>query len=197
MSTTIVTWSSEELGSTERAQIEQRDDGSVSVHGHVELELDGEPCSVEYGFEHDPARHLDDVDVVVQRASGREELVIEHAAGQWRVNGEARPDLDGCTAPDLGFSPSTNLIPMQTMREGMEREHLVRVAWLRFPEFDVVADEQLYEHTGRDRWRFTSLPHQFDLESAPGTDVIARYGDDLWVADSIMRDDSKDADRHE
>lgn len=181
---TNVTWISEELASVEDVQFERRDDGSIHAHGHAQLDTQGEhPCTIDYSFEHDPARGLDDVDIVVLTPDGgRTELVLEHSDGRWCVDGQPRPDLDGCSMPDLGWTPVTNAIPMTEMARRGERERHERVAWVRYPELDVVANTQYYEHISANLWHFASVPYDFDIETDPDTELVQRYGDDLWVA---------------
>jgi len=58
----------------------------------------------------------------------------------------------------------------------------ITAAWVRFPEFDVVASEQTYTRLADDRWRYASGRFEAELEVDPATNVVRRYGEDLWRA---------------
>ena len=79
------------------------------------------------------------------------------------IDGRIRPDLDGCTDVDLGWSPITNVIPMRRLglRVGDSVELLA--AWVRFPELDVVANRQRYTRVTENRYE--SGPYDFELGS--------------------------------
>lgn len=47
---------------------------------------------------------------------------------RWRLNGEERPVVDGCIDIDLGFSPSTNLLPIRRLSLAIGEEAEVKAA---------------------------------------------------------------------
>jgi uncharacterized protein len=101
--------------------------------------------------------------------------------GQWEMDGRPAPVLDGCRDIDLGWTPATNTIPIR--RLGLETgETATLAAWVRFPELDVVANEQHYTRLAQDRWRYRSGDYDFELVTDVATGLVLAYGDDLWHA---------------
>jgi hypothetical protein len=76
-------------------------------------------CLEAGGFRLDHCWRLDSnwraLSVVVERwnAQGRGVLSLERAGTGWRVNGEARPDLEGAEEPDLSVTPFCNTFPIR------------------------------------------------------------------------------------
>lgn len=82
-------------------------------------------------------------------------LLMRDSAGEWRVDGERRPDLAGCADVDLGFSPATNTLPIRRLGTPAART-AVRAAWLKFPEMEVTTLEQEYGFAGDGVWDYAS-----------------------------------------
>ncbi|HKD21330.1 MAG TPA: putative glycolipid-binding domain-containing protein [Rhizomicrobium sp.] len=86
-------------------------------------------------------------------------FVVE--GSNWRCNGAAMPELNDCTDIDLGISPSTNALPINRLGLAVGETKAIRAAWVRFPEFDVVAAGQSYERLEGSRYRYRSLSSDF------------------------------------
>lgn len=180
-----VLWRCAELRSTEHFSLEEVD-GAWVLSGDASLLVDGIPGHVGY-------RVAVSADWVVVRAlidfaiGGRHRVLeIMHAQGAWTVDGIRRPDLAGCTDVDLGWTPSTNTVPLRRLSSDIGERREVRAAWVRFPELDVQAAEQCYTRLASDRWRYQAGPYEFVLVvSEEG--LVLEYGDDLWRADAVVR----------
>lgn len=66
------------------------------------------------------------------------------------------PNLEGCIDVDLGFSPSTNTLPIRRLGLAVGEEAEVAAAWLRWPELTLERLDQRYERIAEDRYRYTS-----------------------------------------
>jgi len=75
-------------------------------------------------------------------------------SGNWRINGENAPGLQGCMDVDLGFSPATNTLPIRRLQQAALPGGTVSAAWLRFPEMTVERLEQCYTWTRPGQWRY-------------------------------------------
>lgn len=62
----------------------------------------------------------------------------------------------GCTDADLGFTPSTNTLPIRRLGLAIGEEAQVSAAWLRFPELKLERLDQTYRRTGELTWQYTS-----------------------------------------
>lgn len=62
----------------------------------------------------------------------------------WLVNNQEQQTLKNCSEIDLGFTPSTNLMPIKQMMERNLTELEIETAWLKFPELRFEPLEQRY-----------------------------------------------------
>jgi uncharacterized protein len=100
----------------------------------------------------------------------------------WELDGLPAPDLENCEDIDLGWTPATNTIPIRRLELEVGETASITAAWVRFPELDVVANEQQYTRLADDRWRYRSGDFDFELITDPGSGLVLEYGDDLWRA---------------
>jgi hypothetical protein len=84
-------------------------------------------------------------------------LSVSVDAGQrWRLNGTECPAVGGCVDIDLGFSPSTNLLPIRRLALSVGEEADVRAAWLPFPSLVFEVLPQVYRREGERTYRYES-----------------------------------------
>jgi hypothetical protein len=62
----------------------------------------------------------------------------------------------GCIDIDLGFSPSTNLLPIRQLSLAVGEEAEVRAAWLPFPSLMFELFSQVYRREGARTYRYES-----------------------------------------
>lgn len=109
----------------------------------VEAELGGVTC--EYHFDLDACWRTK-LFTLNQHQSGTDAaLRIERMdANTWAVNGESRPDLDGCFDLDLTVSPFTNTLAIQQLKLAADEAKEFRAVYVRIPQLEVVAADQRY-----------------------------------------------------
>jgi hypothetical protein len=78
------------------------------------------------------------------------------AERRWRLNGADSPAVAGCIDIDLGFSPSTNLLPIRRLSLAVGDEAEVKAAWLPFPSLIFKALPQVYRREGEKTYRYES-----------------------------------------
>jgi hypothetical protein len=85
----------------------------------------------------------------------RRTLTLEYETrGRWFQDGAHRPELDGCTDPDLEWSPSTNTFPIRRLAALPQDTLQVRAAWVRFPTLEVLPIPQSYTRLSATRYRY-------------------------------------------
>lgn len=103
---------------------------------------------------------------------------------QWYLNGVDCPTVAGCTDIDLGFSPSTNLLPIRRLSLAVGREAEVRAAWLPFPSLVLELLPQVYRREGERTYRYESGGGRFvRLLEVNAAGVVTSYPG-LWQAES-------------
>jgi hypothetical protein len=65
---------------------------------------------------------------------------------------------------DLGFSPSTNTLPIRRLGLAVGATREIGVLWVLFPTFEIVAGRQTYERLGDRSWRYRSTGFVGDLD---------------------------------
>ena len=80
---------------------------------------------------------------------------------RWCANGEEYPAVEGCLDIDLGFSPSTNLLPIRRLSLAVGEEAPVRAAWLPFPSLTFELLPQTYRREGELTYRYESSGGSF------------------------------------
>ncbi|MGH2465006.1 MAG: putative glycolipid-binding domain-containing protein [Candidatus Limnocylindrales bacterium] len=159
MNSPTVAWQRSDVPGMEWCRLTIGAQGS-SLAGMVVVAWDGAPWRIEYAIELDPGgrtRHLtilaDGVDIVLD-ADGR---------GRWTRDGETVIDDPEALDCDLGFSPSTNTLPIRRLGLAIGEVREIAVAWIHFPSFEVVLGRQSYERLAERTWRYRSAGFEADL----------------------------------
>lgn len=111
-------------------------------------------------------------------------IVSANAERAWHLNEVECGAVEGCIDIDLGFSPSTNLLPIRRLALDVGEEATVTAAWLPFPSLRFELLPQLYRRDGDRTYRYESRGGLFvrTLE-VNGVGFVTSYPD-LWQAES-------------
>ena len=158
-------------------------EGERRLQGLAVLPLEGEPCHIDYDVLCDAGwmPHSCNPSVTLSEQVRTIELRSDHL-GHWEVNGRAARHLNACSDIDLGWTPATNTIPIRRLDLEVGDSANIVAAWVRFPEFDVVPNQQQYTRMASDRWRYRSGDYDFELLTDAASGLVLAYGDDLWRA---------------
>jgi uncharacterized protein len=109
---------------------------------------------------------------------------IRREGAQWLLNGNEVPEVAGAIDIDLGFSPSTNMLPIRRLGLEVGKSEAIRAAWLRFPELTLESLDQTYTRLTPDTFRYESGGGKFrrDLK-VDQFGMIIDYPE-LWRAES-------------
>ena len=177
-----VLWRNEKFLMYEYCSLVDTGEG-VSFDGVVVAAVDGKPLRAAYQIACGPDGQTRSVVVDAGGGLGEHHLRLE-ADGQrvWRLNGVELPDCRGCIDVDLGFSPSTNTLPIRRLNLKPGESQTITTAWVRFPEFDVVPFPQRYTRLGQNEYRFESLISDFQaILVVDDLGIVQKYGE-FWEA---------------
>ncbi|HST89327.1 MAG TPA: putative glycolipid-binding domain-containing protein [Ktedonobacterales bacterium] len=122
-----------------------------ALGGTVTLAFGDAPAVVRYAVACDDTWQTRTVVVDATIRRERWELRLAADGGHWTVDGQPRPDLDGCVDVDLGVTPGTNTLPIRRLNLAVGESREVVAAWVRFPALDMRPLAQRYtrldEHT--------------------------------------------------
>ena len=109
-------------------------------------------------------------------ASERALTIVSDGKGEWTVDDEWRSDLDECIDIDLPITPFTNTLPIRRLGLAIDDEADLAVAYIQFPDLEVVVDAQRYTRLGSDSYRYDSLDSDFTADLTVDDDgVVLEY----------------------
>lgn len=136
----------------------------IDLSGSVSGAIDGTPFRIDYAI----ACGADWLtrSARVTRSIGTmppQQLDIACDGARWTIDGIDAPALAGATDIDLGFSPSTNTLPIRRLALAVGDSAVIHTAWLRFPDFAIVRGEQRYTRTAPLVYRYESGTYAADI----------------------------------
>lgn len=142
---------------------------------------EGKPCRLDYEIECDAGWGTRDVSMRGQIGDSQVMLVLSRSAeNAWTANDAPRPDLAGCIDVDLGFSPSTNTLPIRRLELAVGARAEVRAAWVRFPELRLEVLEQTYTRLSERMYLYESAGGSFRREITVNEDGLVVDYPGLW-----------------
>ena len=183
-SLSVILWRRLDMPGHEVAELSARATG-WQLSGVAVLAHDGRPCRMEYDI-------LCDAGWRTRRATVRGHVggvpaqldLVRDDANAWTANGTPVPALLGCIDVDLGFSPSTNLLPIRRLELGVGEHSPVRAAWVRFPDLDLAVLEQVYTRLGPASYRYESAGGTFRRDLSVNADGMVLEYPDFWRAEA-------------
>ncbi|MBW3672394.1 MAG: putative glycolipid-binding domain-containing protein [Acidobacteria bacterium] len=127
-----------------------------TMEGTVIVVSDATPFVIRYGVELDEGWQTRRVQINGSRAAETFQIELVAEESVWRRNGEALPQFDGCVDIDLGFSPSTNTLPIRRCAASVGERIDVTAVWLRFPELTLERLDQSYERISERSYLYRS-----------------------------------------
>ncbi|HET7187998.1 MAG TPA: putative glycolipid-binding domain-containing protein [Gemmatimonadaceae bacterium] len=174
-----------DLSGHEVAELRALDTG-WRLSGVAVLAHDARPCRLDYDIECDSAWRIRRA--TVRGHVGGSRLILELArddASAWTANGAPAPALAGCIDVDLGFSPSTNLLPIRRLALDVGAHAPVRAAWVRFPDLTLAVFEQVYTRTGEATYLYESGGGTFRRELTVSAEGFVLEYPDFWLAEAV------------
>ena len=158
-----------------------------SLGGVALFEYDRLPCRMEYLIKCGSTWTAAAVEVHGQ--IGKRSISIQlkvDSKGRWMRNGKVVPSVDGCVDVDLGFSPSTNLLPIRRIGLRPGQEASVTAAWVEFPSLLLRPLPQLYRRIDQESMHYESAGGVFKRKlSINRQGFVTRYPDYWEVVASV------------
>lgn len=97
------------------------------------------------------------VQVTLQDSGDERRLELSAENGRWYANGQEAPSVRGAIDVDLGWSPSTNTLPIRRLGLGVGQSSGEFIAaWVRFPELTLEPLPQEYRRLSEREFLYTS-----------------------------------------
>lgn len=163
MSTSVLFWRRTDVEGLERLELVIDADGVSATSTVI--------CAEDGGFRLDHRWRLDRAwraqVVTVERWNGQGHGVLHlaRAGTGWRVDGAARPDLDGADEPDLSVTPFCNTFPIRRTPPGVGERLTLDTAFIDGPALTVQRSRQRYDRQGPRRLRYVDLGLSLGFEA--------------------------------
>src|SRR4051812_38604741 len=161
-------------------------DGGWQLAGTVLLVHERMPCELTYSIQCDLEWETQSVWIRGQVGAKPVSLAFTRtSASEWYSNGLHVPEVDGCIDIDLGFSPSTNLLPIRRLGLAIGSRAVVRAAWVRFPELSLELLDQAYTRLDESHYLYESADGSFRRELLVGANGFVLEYPGYWRTDAI------------
>jgi uncharacterized protein len=148
----------------EQCRLSEASDGP-RIEGTVVVVSNTIPWRIDYDVRCDAAWRTRSVSVRAHEGIAPRTLTLAaDEGGHWSVGGEPRPDVEGCLDVDLGFSPSTNTLPVRRLNLAEGHSATIEAAWVEFPSLKVHRVPQRYTRLRDRTYRYENLPTGFVAE---------------------------------
>ena len=103
------------------------------------------------------------VNIYLRDSSSERSLKIDAQNGHWFENGRENQTVKGAVDIDLGWSPSTNTLPIRRLKLKIgEASGGFIAAWVRFPELTLQPLQQEYTRVAHRQYRYSSRGGAFE-----------------------------------
>ena len=172
-------WRRIDLPGAEYFELWGEDGGGWRLDGRVVLARGGRPFQASYRVVCDADWGTRAVNLLARE--GDRELALElsvDAEQRWWSGGRELPTLRGCSDVDLGFTPSTNTLPIRRSGLAVGESTKVDVAWVSFPELEIQPDQQAYTRLAEGAYRYEEVDGSYEAAiEADELGFVTRYAD--------------------
>ena len=149
---------------------------AVFLHEH-------QPCGLAYTIECAEDWRTLSASISGHIGVNRSDFQIKIMGDSWFVNGEDHPKVKGCIDIDIGFSPSTNLLPIRRLSLEKGESAQVKAAWLQFPSMKLTPLVQIYTRKTDTQYRYKSSESGFVCTIETNHDGFVTSYPGFWHAE--------------
>lgn len=99
--------------------------------------------------------------LTLRRHDGRVLRLLSNGAGDWKLNGQRAPALEGCVDIDISGSPLTNALPIRRARFVADEPQRFDMAWIPLDTLEPFRDSQIYTKLDDRRYRYAAADGSF------------------------------------
>jgi hypothetical protein len=156
-----ILWQDISNGALDRCQLDATPSG-LRLVGTVLTAAYGDPLVVRYLVVTDENGLTRRVELDLDGSTSR--VLLADGAGRWHWDGVSElTDVAGALDVDLTVTPATNTLPVRRLGLEVGQAADLWMAWIQFPDLEVIPSEQRYERLTQDRWRFSTGDFQAEL----------------------------------
>ncbi len=182
----VIIWRRIDHPGREWFQLQRTKDKRI-LEGIALLSYDHKPCYMEYVVECDLSWETRKVSIIGQIGKKAVSLSLKvNVKRQWLMDGKLIPSVAGCVDVDLGFSPSTNLLPIKRLNLGIGEHSEVTAAWVHFPSLRIKPLEQFYMRSSENVYHYESAGGRFKRDLVVNKEGFITKYPDYWELESTV-----------
>ena len=165
-----------------------RRSGSARIlEGVVVLAYDQKPCHLAYTIECDGKWQTRAVSVTGQIGNRPASVRLRvNSKGQWLMQGKPVASVQRCIDVDLGFSPSTNLLPIRRLGLAVGERAEVTAAWIEFPTLKVKPLPQSYRRLEHNSYHYESAGGRFKRDLTVNKEGLVTLYPGYWQMEAEL-----------
>jgi hypothetical protein len=130
------------------------------------------PFAVNYQWQLDSQWRTRSLDLRVHQGSEIKLHVERKGDSSWRIDGRARPDLDGCEEIDLAVTPFCNTLALRRLGPPPGGAGELTTLYVDFPQLSIVPSRQRYEQLDSHVFKFIDLGASLGFEARLTVDAM-------------------------
>jgi len=159
----------------------------ATLQGVAVIQWERRPCRIEYIVRCNAGWETRTVLLMGNIGAKRVAVQIKaDSKGHWLYNGEGVSSVQGCIDVDLGFSPSTNLLPIRRIKLLPGQSQDITAAWVEFPSLKLKALHQRYTRIDAEHIHYESAGGKFRRDLRINRHGLVLNYPDFWQAEEAI-----------
>lgn len=140
-----------------------------------------QPAEVRYRVQCDSAWRTESAEVSLYMSDGEKHVSVTVEDGRWFENTRINRETQGCIDIDLGWTPSTNTLPIRRLNLAVgESSGTIEAAWVKFPDLKLERLSQEYTRLSEREYLYTSAGGSFTAKLlVDGEGLVVDY-ENFW-----------------
>lgn len=131
---------------------------------NVRSVLIGEFEGFDYGAQYDIELAADWTfrSLTLRLQDGRVLRLLSNGLGDWKLNGQRAPQLEGCVDIDISGTPFTNTLPIRRTNPSQGMPQRYDMAWIPLDSLEPFRDGQIYTRLDATHYRYQAADGSFE-----------------------------------
>jgi len=157
----------------------------IVIDGRVVAAWDASVLRLRYRLRCDRHWRVAAARMDLDSSSGHRRMVLERDGNSWRVDGNTKPDLQGCEDIDIMATPFTNTLPIRRLSWQLDQSRDLRMVYVSLPRLEVMPMPQRYTRLVDDastqrRFRYHAIESGFTADLTVDDDGLVLEYPPYW-----------------
>lgn len=180
-----ILWKRIDFPGHEICQLSKHDNG-WELDGTAVFSYKNEPCKLNYLVITKQNWETESVKLNGKIGIQEVSLQVKNINNIWYINNKKFPEVEGCIDIDLGFSPSTNILPIKRLSIPIGGQKKLTAAWLHFPTLEFKPLTQIYKRESKQNYIYESRGGDFVRELSIRSSGFVQNYPGLWKFESAI-----------